>query len=199
MEKTGLKLTSATDLELINLACTGNQIAFLALYERYRAGVAQHVGTIIPVREEAEDVVLESFQKVFFQIANYNPEYKFSTWVYHIAKNTALDHLQKGGRLQNSMQVNSIDDENAGIGDIASNTGNPEVDVIRSQEYNKMVSAIDGLSPLYRDVARMVLLDNFGYQEVAQTLDLPLNTVKTRVKRAKQQIVKLMDESEEDS
>lgn len=194
-----MKLTSATDIELITLACSGNQIAFLALYERYRAGVAQHVGTIIPVREEAEDVVLESFQKAFSQISNYNPDYKFSTWVYHIAKNTALDHLQKGGRLQSSLQMNSIDDENAGIGNLAATTGNPEVDVIRSQEYNKLVNAIEGLSPLYRNVARMVLLDNFGYQEVAQALDLPLNTVKTRVKRAKEQIVKLMEESEEDA
>lgn len=194
-----MKLTSATDLELITLAGSGSQIAFLALYERYRAGVAQHVGNIITVREEAEDVVLESFQKAFSQIANYNPEFKFSTWVYHIAKNTALDHLQKGGRMQSSMQVNSIDDENAGIGDLAATTGNPEVDVIRSQEYNKLVNAIDGLSPIYRKVAQMVLLDNFGYQEVARTLDIPLNTVKTRVKRAKEQIVKLMYESEEDS
>lgn len=156
-----------------------------------------HVGRFIPIREEVEDVVLESFQKAFSQIDTYNADYKFSTWLYRIARNTAFDHLERTGRVSSNMPTGSIDDEGAGLADIAAQTGNPEAEVIQSQEYDKLVKAIDGLPELYRQVARMVLLENYGYQEVAEQMELPLGTVKTRVKRAKENIIKAMD-SEED-
>lgn len=193
-----MKLTKADDAALVRAALEGNQSAFLVMYDRYRRGVEQHVGQFIPQREEMEDVVLESFQKAFSQIATYNSDYRFSTWLYRIARNTAFDHLQKGGISQAQVQVNSIDDVNAGINDIVSYAGDPEAEVIRSQEYDKLVAAIDGLPDTYRTVGRMVLLENYGYQEVAEATGLPLNTVKTRVRRAKEQIIRIMDTSEED-
>ncbi len=198
MERTGLKLTNHTDDQLAVLAASGEQSAFLVLYDRYKVGVQVHVSRFIPVREEAEDVVLESFQKAFSQIGNYNPEYKFSTWLYRIARNTAFDHIESIGRMSSNMPMNSIDDDSVSLHNLAAATGDPESDVIRSQEYDKMVAAINGLSETYRKVAQMVLLDNFGYQEVADATGLPLNTVKTRVKRAKEALMKVMDEQEED-
>lgn len=198
MEKTGSKLTDSTDLDLARMASDGNQAAFLVLYDRYKAGVSVYVSQFISQREEIEDITLESFQKGFAQISSYNPEYKFSTWIFRIARNTAFDHLDKSGRISSSMKVNSIDDENAGLGEIATETGNPETDVIRMQEYEKLLAAIEGLSPLYRQVALMVLIDNYGYQEVAEATGLPLNTVRTRVKRAREILLKILDAADED-
>lgn len=193
-----MKLTNHTDTQLAQLASNGEQGAFLVLYDRYKTGVQLHVGRIIPQREEAEDIVIESFQKAFSQIHTYNPEYKFSTWIYSIARNTALDHLDKHGRASSNMPMNSIDDASAGLGDIIASTGNPETDVIRSQEYDKLVDAINGLSETYRKVAQMVLLDSYGYQEVSDATGLPLNTVKTRVKRAKENLLKKLDTLEDE-
>lgn len=198
MEKTGLKLTNHNDAQLALLASQGEQSAFLVLYDRYRAGVHLHVSRFIPMREEAEDVVLESFQKAFSQISTYNSLYKFSTWLYRIARNTAFDHIEKYGRENSNMPMNSIDDERTGISDIVSSASDPESDVIRSQEYAKVVSAIEALSPTYRRVAQMVFLENFGYQEVSDATGLPLNTVKTRVKRAKENLIKMIDLMEDD-
>lgn len=198
MERTGLKLTNHTDAQLAVLAAEGEQSAFLVLYDRYKVGVRLHVGRFIPLKEEAEDVVLESFQKAFSQISAYNPDYRFSTWLYSIARNTAFDHLEHSGRVNSNMPMNSIDDDTSGINEIVAPTGNPESDVIRSQEYDKLVDAINGLPDLYRKVAQMVLLENFGYQEVADATGLPLNTVKTRVKRAKENVLKKMDELEDE-
>lgn len=198
MAKTGLKLTNCTDVQLAQMACDGEQTAFLVLYDRYKAGITLHVSGFVAQKEEVEDIVLESFQKAFSQIGTYNPDYKFSTWIYRIARNTALDHLQQSGRSTGGMSINSIDDEGASLRDIAAPTGDPEAEVIRSQEYDKLVTIIEGLSDLYRTVARMVLLENYGYQEVADAVDMPLNTVKTRVKRAKEQIIKIMDELEDE-
>lgn len=187
-----MRLTDSPDNELAALASQGEQMAFVILYERYSAGVGIFVSRFISVREEVEDVVIESFQKAFSKISTYNPEYKFSTWLYLIARNTALDHMDKTGRSISNMPVDPIDDCVSEVEVIADASGNPESAVISLQEYDKLVSAIESLSPLYRDVARMVLLDSFGYQEVADATGLPLNTVKTRVKRAKENVLKIL-------
>jgi len=193
MAKTGFKLTDKDDASLVGLALGGDQMAFLVLYERYRVGVGLHVGQCISLREEVEDVVLESFQKAFQQLSTYRNDYKFSTWLFRIARNTAFDHIEKQGRQSSNMPTNSIDDELSGLSEIIAPTGDPEADVISSQGYDKLVSAIEGLPDIYRDVARMVFLEYFGYQEIAEELDLPLGTVKTRVKRARDIIMKNID------
>lgn len=198
MGKTGSKLTDLPDEDLVKLADSGKQTAFLILYDRYKTGVSLHVGGFISIREEVEDVVLESFQKAFSQLGTYNSQYKFSTWLFRIARNTAFDHIEKNGRASINMPTHSLDDARAGLADIATNAGNPEADVIRSQEYDKVVEAISGLPETYRLVIQMVLLENYGYQEVAVKLNLPLNTVRTRVKRGKEQLFKILDAEEED-
>ena len=76
-----MKLTNHSDAQLAVLACQGNQSAFLVLYDRHKAGVQAHVLRYITQREEAEDVMLESFQKAFSQIDSYDATYKFSTWL----------------------------------------------------------------------------------------------------------------------
>lgn len=193
-----MKLTDCKDTELVELAIKGHQGAYLVLYDRYKTGLMMHVSEYLAVREEAEDVVLESFQKAFSQISTYNSQYRFSTWLYRIARNTALDHLDHNARAAGSMPVNSLEELEQSLVNIVSPGGNPESEVISGQEYEKLVAAIDGLSPIYREVASMVLLDNFGYQEVADALDLPLGTVKTRVKRAKDFILRTLQENNED-
>lgn len=184
-------------MELVSLASSGEQTAFLVLYDRYKTGVSLHVGGFISLREEVEDVVLESFQKAFSQLSSYNSEYKFSTWLFRIARNTAFDHIDKSGRVSSNMPTHSIDDADSGINDIATNAGNPEISVISSQEYDKVVAAIAGLPETYRTVAQMVLMDNYGYQEVSEKLDIPLNTVRTRVKRGRELLFKLLEAEDE--
>ncbi|MCQ2185228.1 MAG: sigma-70 family RNA polymerase sigma factor [Bacteroidales bacterium] len=193
-----MNLGAHTDYELCMLASRGDQKAFLVLYDRYKSGVQQHVSTFISQREEAEDVVLESFQKAFSQIESYNPEFRFSTWLFRIARNTAFDHIERSGRQSSNMPMNSIDDANAGLGNIIASSGDPEADVIRGQEYAKMVDAINGLGETYRKVAQMIFLENYGYQEVSDATGLPLNTVKTRVKRAKENLLRKLEDMEEE-
>ena len=81
MERTGSKLTNLSDMELVRLALEQNQAAFIVLYTRYNAGVRSHISRYASQKEDVEDICLESFQKAFSQIGNYNPEFKFSTWI----------------------------------------------------------------------------------------------------------------------
>lgn len=197
METTGSKLTDLPDLDLVKLALEQNQAAFIVLYTRYNAGVKNHISRYIIQKEDVEDICLESFQKAFSQIETYNPEYKFSTWLYRIARNTAFDYLSKQNREMAKMPTTSINEELAELKELPAAMHNPEEDIIQQQEYDKWLTNIEKLKDDYRVVAKMNLIDNFGYKEIADALELPLNTVKTKIRRAKAILLKMMDYSDE--
>ena len=197
METTGSKLNDMTDYALVQLAIEQNQAAYIVLYTRYNIGVKSHVARYVAQKEDVEDICLESFQKAFSQIASYNPEYKFSTWLYRIARNTAFDHLSRHDREKNNMPTTSINDDITELKELPATMHNPEEDIINQQEYDKWLNNIEKLKDDYRVVATMNLIDNFGYKEIADALDMPLNTVKTKIRRAKAQLLKMMDYSDE--
>ena len=197
MDKTGSKLTDLPDAELAILAAQQHQVAFIVLYTRYNAGVKSHIGRYVSQKEDIEDICLESFQKAFSQIGTYNPEYKFSTWLYRIARNTAFDYLSKQDRQMSYMPTTSISEDFAQLKDIPTMMHNPEENIITQQEYDKWLENIEKLKDDYRTVAKMNLIDNFGYKEIAEALDMPLNTVKTKIRRAKAMLLKMMDYSDE--
>ena len=197
MEATGSKLTNLTDYDLVKLAMEQNQAAFIVLYTRYNAGVKSHISRYVSQKEDVEDISLESFQKAFSQIGTYNPEYKFLTWLYRIARNTAFDHLSKHDREKNNMPTTSINEDLAELKELPATMHNPEEDIINQQEYDKWLTNIEKLKDDYHLVAKMNLIDNFGYKEIADALDMPINTVKTKIRRAKAQLLKMMDYSDE--
>ena len=197
METTGSKLTNMPDSDLVMLAADQNQAAFIVLYTRYNAGVRSHISRYVSQKEDIEDICLESFQKAFSQIGSYNPDYKFSTWLYRIARNTAFDHLSKHDRQMSYMPTTSISEDFAELKDIPTMMHNPEEDIINQQEYDKWLNNIEKLKDDYRTVAKMNLIDNFGYKEIADALEIPINTVKTKIRRAKAQLLKMMDYSDE--
>jgi RNA polymerase sigma-70 factor (ECF subfamily) len=197
MEATGSKLTNLSDMDLVRLALEQNQAAFIVLYTRYNTGVKSHIAHYISQKEDIEDICLESFQKAFSQLGSYNPDYKFSTWIYRIARNTAFDHMSRHDREKNNMPTTSISDDFAELKELPATMHNPEEDIINQQEYDKWLNNIEKLKEDYRAVAKMNLIDNFGYKEIADALDMPINTVKTKIRRAKAMLLKMMDYSDE--
>ena len=192
-----MKLTDMPDEALVKLAIEQNQAAFIILYTRYNVGVRSHISRYVSQKEDIEDICLESFQKAFSQIGSYNPDYKFSTWLYRIARNTAFDHLSKHDRQMSYMPTTSISEDFAELKDIPTMMHNPEEDIINQQEYDKWLANIEKLKDDYRIVAKMNLIDNFGYKEISEALEMPINTVKTKIRRAKAMLLKMMDYSDE--
>ena len=197
METTGSKLTNLTDSDLVRLALEQNQAAFIVLYTRYNAGVKSHISRYVSQKEDIEDISLESFQKAFSQIGTYNDQNRFSTWLYRIARNTAFDHLNRHDRERNNMPTTSINEDLAELKELPASMHNPEEDIINQQEYDKWLTNIEKLKEDYKLVAKMNLIDNFGYKEIAEALEMPLNTVKTKIRRSKAQLLKMMDYSDE--
>ena len=95
------------------------------------------------------------------------------------------------------MPTTSISEDFAELKELPAVMHNPEEDIINQQEYDKWLNNIEKLKDDYRTVAKMNLIDNFGYKEIADALDMPINTVKTKIRRAKAQLLKMMDYSDE--
>ena len=95
------------------------------------------------------------------------------------------------------MPVTSIHEELAELKELPAVMHNPEEDIIQQQEYDKWLTNIEKLKDDYRLIAKMNLIDNFGYKEIADALEMPLNTVKTKIRRAKAMLLKMMDYSDE--
>ena len=194
-EKTGSKLTELSDLELIDKARKQDQMAFVILYQRYYGALCAHVSKFISNREELEDVCIESFQKAFSRIDTYKEDYMFSTWLFRIGQNTAFDHLSSSQRKDENMPLQTIN-QDAPL-EIPSGATSPEDSVIHQEEYDKWLTVIQLLEGDYKKVAKMFLIDNYGYNENAEALNMPLNTVKTKIRRARAQLMKMMDTDDE--
>ena len=156
-----------------------------------------HISRYVAQKEDIEDIALESFQKAFSQIGTYRAEFKFSTWLYRIARNTAFDHLSRHDREKANMPTTSISEDLTELKELPAEMHNPEEDIINQQEYDKWLTNIEKLKDDYRRVARLNLIDNLGYKEIAEALDIPINTVKTRIRRAKAMLLKMMEYSDE--
>jgi len=187
------------DKDLINSALSGDQNAYTLLMLRYKEGVTLYVQEFLgnlkntegdfELAEEPQDIVQEAFHKAFQALPTYNPQYKFSTWLYNIARNIAIDYARKR---KISIGANLTPDNLKDFANIGSGIKNsPEDKMISSQEYHTLIGMIDSLDEKYRKPAILRFIKEYEYNEIAQELNLELNTVKTRLKRAKEMLKKM--------
>ncbi|MBQ9185202.1 MAG: sigma-70 family RNA polymerase sigma factor [Bacteroidales bacterium] len=201
MAKTGSKLTDFSETDLIKAALGEDailsQAAFYTLYARYNKGVRSHIACYVKDAEEIEDICMETFAKAFKQLSTYKDDNRFSTWIFRIARNTSFDHLSHEKARTHKAVSLTIDYAALEHVDIPSEDESPEEEVIGSQDHESFLDCVEALPELYRDVAKYCFIDNLGYKEIAAKTDLPINTVKTRIKRAKEMVIKRMAEEDQ--
>lgn len=185
---------------LINSALHGDQAAYALLVQRYREGLTLYVNEfvgnlknaegIIELAEEPQDIVQEAFHKAFQALETYSPQYRFSTWLFNIARNIAIDYARKRkitiGASLTPDNIHTLANIGSGI------RNSPEDKLISSQEYRTLIEMINSLEPKYREPAILRFIKEYEYNEIAQELNLGLNTVKTRLKRAKEILMKML-------
>ncbi len=191
-------MNKKSDRELVTEALQGSQVAFTQLMERHKSGLLQHICENLAAfknsgvyrAEEPEDICMEVFQKVFLNIGSYNPNYEFSTWLYNIATNRAIDYHRRRKIVIESGLTSTSEGSliNYGTGD----KNSPEDKLISNQEYSLLLKRIEELDEKYREIAKMRFISEYAYDEIAAKLNIPLNTVKTRLKRAKEILAKKM-------
>lgn len=173
-----------TDGELIVVAIDGRADGFEELVRRYQRPITSYVFRLIGNYESSLDVTQEVFIKVYNSLTKYSPEYKFSTWLYRIAHNAAVDHLRR-----NSVNVQSIEAENSeGTYElqIESRGATPEQEQERSEWRDEIESVVRCLPPTYRDLILLRHARDLSYDEIAEVTALPLGTVKNRLFRARE-------------
>ena len=198
MAKTGSKLTHLDDNGLVQSALDGNEAAFFALYARYHKAVSAHISKYVKEKEEVEDICMESFEKAFGKLETFKPDGKFSTWLFTIARNTAFDHKNKGKLMGKKVEQTPIDVTGDDAINVPADQLSPEDDIISIQDHENFLSCIDNLPEHYMVIAKMCFVDNLGYKEIAEKADIPVNTVKTRISRAKALIIQKMQDMEEE-
>lgn len=198
MEKTGSKPID----ELIVLAKGGNGLAFTALWDRHIGQLSNYLKTKFSNlgTYEVEDICSRSFEKAFRQIHTFDPSRsQFLTWLCVIARNTALDSMEQDRRVHPKSQIVYLDDEaqNSGMEGIADQTSDALNSLISTEDEEEKTKYIECLPELYREVARRRMIDGMKYNEIAEAMDLELNTVKTRIRRAKKIIDELRKEEDD--
>ena len=187
-----------TDREIIDLYNKGQkEEAFNNIVSSYTEKLYWHVRRFTCSHDDTNDLLQDIFIKIWSALPNFRGESLLYTWLYRIARNTAFDHLSRHDREKNYMPTTSINEDTTELKELPATMHNPEEDIITQQEYDKWLTNIEKLKDDYRIVAKMNLIDNFGYKEIADALDMPINTVKTKIRRAKAQLLKMMDYSDE--
>lgn len=185
MEKTGSKHIEA----LIAEAVAGNGRSFTELWDTYIDQLRSFIKTRVRRLDDmdVDDICSRSFEKAFRQIESFDASKSvFFTWLSVIARNTALDYLKAEGR-QNPPERVSLDTDtvSAAADEVPDTLDSPLESIIRDEDDQKTRTIIDGLPELYREVARLRLLEGMQYKEISDITGLELNTVRTRIRRSK--------------
>ena len=175
-----------SDQELVRRVLAGEESLFGALVRRYQARVVAHVARMVGRREDALDLAQEIFLKVFQALDRYNPEFKFSTWLFRIAGNAAIDHLRK--RRPRTVPLEIADPESrTGVSSIEHES--PALDPygeLRNVERGEAISkAIADLPLEFRELITLRHFGGLSYEEIARLKNMPLGTVKNKLFRAR--------------
>ena len=178
----------ADDRQLVERALGGDDTAFEYLFDRYRDAIrrlfVQRLGGV----NDADDLLQETFIKVYINLHRYRAEFTFGQWVYTIARNTFIDYMR---RRQDDLP---IDERFAAP---ASNAPTPEERFITLQQRHQIEHYLERLAPRYRQLIVMRFFDEYSYEEIAAKLGLPFGTVKTQIHRARERMCRMIASGDE--
>ena len=177
---------AAADAELVVRALAGREDGFEELVRRYQRPIVAYVYRMVGDYDSALDLAQEVFIKVYNSLGRYRPEFKFSTWIYRIAHNAAIDHLRRQG----SFRTEDLEVEAEGgrtyEKPLASNAPTPEQLSERRERRAEIEEVVQALPPAYRELIVLRHAHDLSYDEIAEVTGLPLGTVKNRIFRARE-------------
>jgi len=187
-------LIQEADRILIKDALQGNQRAYDELINKYRGSVYNLVYRMIENRQEAEDIVQETFIKAFNALKTFNEEFAFSTWLFKIATNNCIDTLRKR-KLQTYSLDTPVQTKNGEVSrDFADDRYSPEKSTISTESTSIILEAVEALPQKYQHVINMRHREDKSYEEISEILNIPIGTVKARIFRARELLKKKLKE-----
>mgnify|MGYP001021248449 CR=1 FL=1 len=176
------------DYKLVLLAVeTNDQKAFAELLQRYKESVFYMMMKMINNRDDAEDLTIEAFARAFKKLDQYSPDYAFSTWLFKIASNNAIDFLRRK-KQKASFSLDSKTEGSETIDysqNIKSGGLDPEEHFIKKQKTESIRVLVNSLKPKYKEMIELFYFQELTHEEISQKLNLPIGTIKAQLFRAR--------------
>jgi RNA polymerase sigma-70 factor (ECF subfamily) len=187
------------DYKLIQLALhKGDQKAYAELLHRYRESVYFTMLRMCNNKDDADDLTIEAFGRAFKRLDQYTPTYAFSTWLFKIASNNAIDFL-RNKKKNNALSLDTKMENDEGqefSKNIKSPTLDPEEHIIKKQRIEMLRDVVEKLKPHYKDLVKMRYFDEMSYEEIAVKMELPVGTVKAQLFRARDLLLNILKNQE---
>lgn len=181
-----------SDEELAVAASRGSEEAFRELVERFERPVFSLIVRIVRRPELAEELAQDTFVKAWRALERFDPGRKFSSWLFKIAHNSALDSLRRKGEEPLSLDEPVAEGESPRELPADPNAEDPLLRLTARGAGRALERAIAGLRPQYREVLLLRFAEGLAYEEIAEVVGAPLGTVKVHLFRARKELAQSM-------
>ncbi len=189
-----------------NFLQTKSDQDFAKLYNKIKPGLTSYIYKIVKDSEMAEDIAVNTLTKMWTKIEQYNPKYGITTWLYRIAFNDSLGYIKKRNQTTSlsklaeyGVEVNESGAMSSSIKDLVNEYEEMteqdylEEDNALQEKYKKTLDAMQNLKEMYRDILVDRMINNMKYDQLAIKYNLPLQTIKNRIRRGKALIVEAVE------
>jgi len=182
------------DFKLIDQATEeGDESAFALLMDRYKRPVYHMILKMVRNVDDAEDLTIEAFAKAFKNLHRFKKDYTFSTWLFRIATNNAIDFIRKKKLQTYSLNTSFKDDSGEAVTiDVLDGNLTPDEEAIKQQKIELVQMFVTKLPTKYQRLVRLRYFDELSYDEIAKTLEAPLGTIKAQLHRARELMYELV-------
>ncbi len=176
------------DLELVKRVQRGDKTAFDLLVLKYQHRIGAVIGRFVPDYAESQDIAQESFIRAYRAIGNFRGDSQFYTWLYRIAVNTAKNHLVAMKRRPPTSDIEADEAEHYSGAQRLHDHDTPEHEMLRGEIAREVSDTVAGLPEELRQAITLREMDGLSYEEIAETMDCPIGTVRSRIFRAREAI-----------
>lgn len=176
------------DQELVRRVQQGDSTAFDALVLKYQHRIVALIGRYISDWSECQDVAQDAFMRAYRALPNFRGDAQFYTWLHRIAVNTAKNHLVAQKRRPPADDIEVGDAEQFDTGVRLRDNDTPERELMRHQVEQTVMRVVEGLPEDLRTAISLREVDGMSYEEIAQKMECPIGTVRSRIFRARDAI-----------
>lgn len=177
-----------TDEELVATILAGDEDSFRVLVLRYQSRVVNYLYRLLRNLEEAHELAQEVFLRIYRALDRFDPKYRFSTWLFRVAQNAAIDRIRRRRLTMVSMHRPKSEDSEGGAWEFPSNERGPYGELRNRERRHAIREAIQSLRGEYRELIELRHYAELSYDEIAELKDMPLGTVKNKLFRGRQML-----------
>ena len=183
------------DSLLVQNAVAGDQKAYSELMSLYWSSIEKTLSLKLVSKEDVEDLTIATFSKAFDKLDSYDNSFAFSTWIQAIANNTLIDFFRKNDQKTISIDQQKADKDSNNI-DVVDSRLDPENHLILKQKNKHITGMVYRLKPHYRELIILRYLDEMSYAEISKKLNMPLGSVKAKLFRARDLLMQILKNNE---